>query len=115
MAGILRTQLRNLTIICKPRILAAISPTVRHCKSDSSQAASNKQMTEVFQKMFASDPDEFQSVVYKVEDRVAHITLNRPERFNAIDLFMPWEIEKSVELANLDDSVKVRFHALGLF
>ena len=56
--------------------------------------------------MVSTNPDEFQSVLYSVKDRVAHITLNRPHRYNAIDLFMPLELERAVELANLDDSVK---------
>lgn len=54
-----------------------------------------------------ANPDEFVSVHYQVKDRVAHITLNRPERFNAIDLHMPLELEKCVEIANFDDNVKV--------
>ena len=52
------------------------------------------------------NPDEFKSVAYTVEKRVAHITLNRPHRYNAIDIFMPFELERAVELANIDDGVK---------
>ena len=57
--------------------------------------------------MYASNPEDFQSVRYWVDKRVAHIQLNRPARFNAIDAFMPFELEKSVELANLNDDVRV--------
>ena len=45
------------------------------------------------------------SVLYSVKGRVATITLNRPERLNAIDRFMPGEMRKAVEVANNDDSV----------
>lgn len=49
----------------------------------------------------------YESIQYKVEGRVAHIMLNRPHRFNAIDAYMPFELERAVEAANLDDVVKV--------
>ena len=44
---------------------------------------------------------------YQVSDRVARITLNRPERANAITLDMPRELAECVEEANLDSSVHV--------
>lgn len=47
------------------------------------------------------------SVSYAVEDRVATITLDRPERLNAIDRSMPGEIRESVQRANDDDGVHV--------
>ena len=47
------------------------------------------------------------SVLYKVTDRVAFITLNRPERYNAIDENTPAELVKAVTLANINDDVKV--------
>mgnify|MGYP001544161548 CR=1 FL=1 len=53
------------------------------------------------------DPKEFQSIEYKVDGRVAHVTLNRPQRFNAIDVHMPGELKRSIELANFDENVKV--------
>lgn len=49
----------------------------------------------------------FKSIDYRVDDRVAHIKLNRPERFNAIDEHMPGEIQSAVQKANNDESVKV--------
>jgi len=49
----------------------------------------------------------YQSILYRVVGRVAHIELNRPERLNAIDEYMPFEIEQAVEAANLDDNVRV--------
>ncbi len=39
--------------------------------------------------------------------RIARITLNRPERLNAISPQMPGEIRRAVELANNDDEVHV--------
>lgn len=50
------------------------------------------------------------SVLYSVKGRVATITLNRPERLNAIDRGMPNEIARAVAAANNDDSV----HAIVL-
>ena len=47
------------------------------------------------------------SLTYEVEGRVATITLNRPDRLNAIDEHMPGEIRAAVETANADDSVHV--------
>ncbi len=50
---------------------------------------------------------EFGSVLYEASDRVATITLNRPERFNAIHLTMPDDIAAAFEYAGDDDSVHV--------
>ena len=47
------------------------------------------------------------SLLYEVRDRIATITLNRPERLNAIDSKMPREIRQAVEQANEDDHVHV--------
>lgn len=47
------------------------------------------------------------SVRYDVDDRVATITLDRPDRLNAIDDAMPGEIRSAVEAANADDAVHV--------
>ena len=44
---------------------------------------------------------------YEVTGRVARITLNRPDRANAITLAMPGELADCVEAANLDPSVHV--------
>ena len=49
----------------------------------------------------------YTSLLYAVEDRIATITLNRPERLNAIDSKMPREIRQAVEQANDDDRVHV--------
>jgi len=50
---------------------------------------------------------QFETLIYRREGRVARITLNRPERLNAITLAMPGEIRSAVEEANQDDNVHV--------
>jgi enoyl-CoA hydratase len=50
---------------------------------------------------------EFHSIAYEVTGRRATITLNRPERMNAIDQHMPREIAEAVALANDDNAVHV--------
>jgi enoyl-CoA hydratase len=47
------------------------------------------------------------SITYGVTGRVATITLNRPDRLNAIDQHMPLEIAEAVALANRDREVHV--------
>jgi enoyl-CoA hydratase len=49
----------------------------------------------------------FGDVLYESSDRVATITLNRPERFNAISETMPDDIAEAFEHANNDDAVHV--------
>lgn len=49
----------------------------------------------------------FTSLTYETAGRVARITLNRPERLNAIDEKMPGEIRAAVERANADDGIHV--------
>lgn len=49
----------------------------------------------------------YQSLRYEVSDRIATITLNRPDRLNAIDLHMPGEIRAAVEAADADPHVHV--------
>jgi len=50
---------------------------------------------------------KFGDVLYEVNDRVATITLNRPERFNAISETMPGDIAAAFEYADGDNSVHV--------
>jgi enoyl-CoA hydratase/carnithine racemase len=47
------------------------------------------------------------AVQYAVADRVARITLNRPERGNGINRALVTELERRVEQADLDPSVRV--------
>ena len=49
----------------------------------------------------------YSSIRYETTDRIATITLNRPERLNAIDSKMPREIRQAVEQANDEDRVHV--------
>ncbi|MCW5746278.1 MAG: crotonase/enoyl-CoA hydratase family protein [Alphaproteobacteria bacterium] len=50
---------------------------------------------------------DYETLTYGRADRVATITLNRPERLNAISRAMPDEIRAAVERANADDLVHV--------
>src|SRR5258707_12918651 len=52
----------------------------------------------------------FETLEYGTGDRVARITLNRPERGNGITPRMPVELAACVERANLDPEV----HAIAL-
>jgi enoyl-CoA hydratase len=49
----------------------------------------------------------YQTITYDVRDAKAYLTLNRPDRLNAIDDVMPGEIRAAVEQANTDDDVRV--------
>ena len=49
----------------------------------------------------------FETLLYGVDDRVARITLNRPERLNAINDVMPGELRRAVEAADADPDVHV--------
>ena len=49
----------------------------------------------------------FTTLTYEIRDAKAYLTLNRPERLNAIDDVMPGEIRAAVEQANADDRVRV--------
>jgi len=49
----------------------------------------------------------YETLIYETRDRLATITLNRPEAFNAIRPPMPEEIERAVGEANADPEVRV--------
>ena len=49
----------------------------------------------------------FETLTYDVRDAKAYLTLNRPERLNAINDVMPGEIRAAVEQANDDVNVRV--------
>ncbi|MCO5096347.1 MAG: crotonase/enoyl-CoA hydratase family protein [Rhodocyclaceae bacterium] len=49
----------------------------------------------------------FETLLYETAGRIARITLNRPERLNAIGEKMPGEIRAAVEQANADDAIHV--------
>lgn len=48
----------------------------------------------------------FEQIIYEVEDRVALITLNRPEAMNAWTVTMMHEILAALDLADEDDNVR---------
>ena len=47
------------------------------------------------------------SVIFKKEDRIARIILNRPNKMNAINDSMPKEIENAIQLADSDPDIHV--------
>jgi enoyl-CoA hydratase len=49
----------------------------------------------------------YTTLTCEVRDSKAYLTLNRPDRLNAIDDVMPGEIRAAVEQANADDGVRV--------
>ena len=49
----------------------------------------------------------YQSLLYETSERIATITLNRPDRLNSIDRTMPSEIRAAVEAAGADPAVRV--------
>ena len=49
----------------------------------------------------------FDTLLYQKDGRIARVTLNRPERLNAISEAMPAEIRAAVEAANADPEVHV--------
>ncbi|REE97334.1 crotonase/enoyl-CoA hydratase family protein [Thermomonospora umbrina] len=51
--------------------------------------------------------DRPSTVLYEVRDRKAYLTLNRPDRLNAIDFHMPGDLAAAVKRANTDTDVHV--------
>ena len=49
----------------------------------------------------------YASLAYRTDGRIARITLDRPERLNAIDDHMPREIRLAVDEANADPAIHV--------
>ena len=54
-----------------------------------------------------ADGLKFETIKLEVDGRIATLTLNRPDRLNAITTAMPGEIRAAVEVANADDRVHV--------
>ena len=57
--------------------------------------------------MPADGSESFETILYSSAERVATITLNRPDRLNTIVPPMPDEVERAVGLATRDAEVKV--------
>ncbi len=53
-----------------------------------------------------ADPAAFEHIAYAVEDRVATITLNRPDRLNAFTATMCRELIAAFDLLDADDEVR---------
>lgn len=51
--------------------------------------------------------DSLKTMVYETTGRIARITLNRPERGNALTFETPFELARCVERANLDPAIHV--------
>ncbi len=49
---------------------------------------------------------EFETILYEVDDRVATITLNRPERLNAFNSQMLRDVMDAIDLVDADDDVR---------
>ena len=50
---------------------------------------------------------EFETILYKTEDKIARITLNRPDRRNALSFHLRRELVDALKEAERDDSVSV--------
>ena len=49
---------------------------------------------------------QFETILYEVDDRVATITLNRPERLNAFNSQMLRDVMDAIDLVDADDDVR---------
>lgn len=56
---------------------------------------------------YAITPAEYQHVKYEVVDKVARITLNRPERVNVQSTILLEELDHAIDLAGNDKNVRV--------
>ncbi len=54
----------------------------------------------------AIDTSKFETVLYDVTDHVATITLNRPDRRNALNRTAYWELEQAFRAAQADNDVR---------
>ena len=50
---------------------------------------------------------DFENILYECRDSLAHLTINRPEKHNAISLATLDELQDAVRIAESDDGVKV--------
>ena len=50
---------------------------------------------------------EFETIIYRPADKIARITLNSPEKRNAISLAMRHELTTAFKMAERDDDISV--------
>ena len=53
-----------------------------------------------------ANPDDYQDIAYSVDDRVAVISLNRPENLNAFSSLMGTELSDALRRGDADESVR---------
>ena len=58
------------------------------------------------QRAVAQDPVAYQHILYEVSDKIATITLNRPDRMNAFNRRMCEEVEELWRVIKADDDVR---------
>src|SRR5688572_33372592 len=59
------------------------------------------------QRAVAKDPAAYQHIIYEVSEKIATITLNRPDRMNAWTAIMERDVRHAMETAAADDNVRV--------
>jgi enoyl-CoA hydratase len=57
--------------------------------------------------MKAHTMTDFASILFECKDQIARITLNRPERLNALDKATLLELNRAMDLAEADDAIRV--------
>ena len=50
---------------------------------------------------------DYQHILYEVSDKIATVTLNRPDRMNAWTAIMERDVRHAMEAAAADDNVRV--------
>lgn len=59
------------------------------------------------QRAAAKEPVAYQHILYDVSEKIATITLNRPDRMNAWTPIMERDVRHAMEAAAADDNVRV--------
>ncbi len=81
---------------------------LRACKTLTFGFGSNGTRLNVAARTIATaSNNKFETLIYDVKDRICRITLNRPDRMNAINETLALDLETAVRDANRDDEVHV--------
>ena len=72
----------------------------KRARAQSRDATSTKKST-------GRSPWTYQHILYEVSDKIATITLNRPDRMNAWTAIMERDVRHAMETAAADDNVRV--------